>query len=53
METDRHYFIVGLFIIGLSCVAALFSAWLTGAGHRGRCALPNPLRRVRERARAG
>ena len=34
METDRHYFIVGLFIIGLSCVAALFSVWLTGAGHR-------------------
>ena len=34
METDRHYFIVGLFIIGLSGVAALFSLWLTGAGHR-------------------
>src|SRR6185503_12291796 len=34
METDRHYFIVGLFIIGLSGVAALFSVWLTGAGHR-------------------
>jgi phospholipid/cholesterol/gamma-HCH transport system substrate-binding protein len=34
METDKHYFIVGLFIIGLSGVAALFSVWLTGAGHR-------------------
>ena len=34
METDKHYFIVGLFIIGLSGVVALFSVWLTGAGHR-------------------
>src|SRR6185503_16714100 len=34
METDKHYFIVGLFIIGLSLFAALFSIWLTGAGHR-------------------
>ena len=34
METDKHYFIVGLFIIGLSVFAALFSVWLTGAGHR-------------------
>jgi phospholipid/cholesterol/gamma-HCH transport system substrate-binding protein len=34
METDRHYFIVGLFIIGLSVVAASFSVWLTGAGRR-------------------
>ena len=34
METDRHYFIEGLFIIGLSLFAALFSIWLTGAGHR-------------------
>ena len=34
METDKHYFIVGLFIIGVSGVAALFSVWLTGAGHR-------------------
>ena len=34
METDKHYFIVGLFIIGLSGVAAFFSVWLTGAGHR-------------------
>ena len=34
METDKHYFIVGLFIIGLSVVAAFFAVWLTGAGHR-------------------
>ena len=34
METDKHYFIVGLFIIGLSGFAAVFSVWLTGAGHR-------------------
>jgi phospholipid/cholesterol/gamma-HCH transport system substrate-binding protein len=34
METDKHYFIVGMFIIGLSGFAALFSVWLTGAGHR-------------------
>lgn len=35
METDKHYFIEGLFIIGLSVAAALFAVWLTGAGHRG------------------
>src|SRR5436190_6352463 len=34
METDKHYFIVGLFIIGLSGFAAVFSVWLLGAGHR-------------------
>src|SRR5258706_8835216 len=34
METDKHYFIVGLFIIGLSVGGAFFSVWLTGAGHR-------------------
>jgi phospholipid/cholesterol/gamma-HCH transport system substrate-binding protein len=34
METDKHYFIVGLFIIGFSVFAAFFSIWLTGAGHR-------------------
>jgi phospholipid/cholesterol/gamma-HCH transport system substrate-binding protein len=34
METDRHYFIEGLFVIG-SCIAAgLFAIWLVGAGHR-------------------
>jgi phospholipid/cholesterol/gamma-HCH transport system substrate-binding protein len=34
METDRHYFIVGLFIVGLSGLAAVCSVWLTSAGHR-------------------
>jgi phospholipid/cholesterol/gamma-HCH transport system substrate-binding protein len=34
MEKDRHYFIVGLFIVGLSGLAAVCSVWLTGAGHR-------------------
>lgn len=34
METDKNYFIVGLFIIGFSLAAALFAVWLVGAGHR-------------------
>lgn len=34
METDKHYFLVGLFIIVLLISAALASVWLTGAGHR-------------------
>ena len=34
MESDRHYFVEGLFIIVLSLGAALFAAWLTGSGHR-------------------
>ena len=34
METDRHYFIEGLFIIGVSIAAALFFVWLANAGHR-------------------
>jgi phospholipid/cholesterol/gamma-HCH transport system substrate-binding protein len=34
METDRRYFIEGLFIIGLSIAAALFFVWLAGSGHR-------------------
>ena len=33
METDRHYFIEGLFIIGLSVAAAFFFVWLANAGH--------------------
>jgi len=32
METDKRYFIAGLFIIGLSVAAALFAVWLTGTG---------------------
>src|SRR5260221_11931823 len=34
METDKHYFIEGMFIIGLSVAAALFAVWLAGKGHR-------------------
>ena len=34
METDRHYFIEGLFVIGISVVAALLFVWLTQTGHR-------------------
>ena len=34
METDKHYFIEGLFIIGLSVGAAFFAVWLAGSGHR-------------------
>ena len=34
METDRHYFIEGLFIIGLSIAAAFFFVWLANTGHR-------------------
>jgi phospholipid/cholesterol/gamma-HCH transport system substrate-binding protein len=32
METDKHYFIVGLFIILLSIAAAIFSVWLGSPG---------------------
>jgi phospholipid/cholesterol/gamma-HCH transport system substrate-binding protein len=34
METDRHYFIEGLFVIGISVAAVLFFVWLTQSGHR-------------------
>ena len=34
MEPDKHFFIEGLFIIGLSVAAALFAVWLVGTGHR-------------------
>jgi len=34
MEADRHYFIEGLFIIGFSIAAALFTLWLVTSGHR-------------------
>lgn len=34
METDKNYFVVGLFIIGFSIAAALFAVWLVGTGHR-------------------
>lgn len=32
METERHYFAVGLFIIGLGVVLAAFAIWLAGSG---------------------
>lgn len=34
METDRHYFIEGLFIIGFAIAATLFILWLATTGHR-------------------
>jgi len=34
METDKRYFLEGLFIIGLLVAAALFAVWLTSSGHR-------------------
>jgi len=34
METDKHYFLEGLFIIGFAIAAALFAVWLTSTGHR-------------------
>ena len=34
METDKHYFVEGLFIIALLAGAALFSVWLVSSGHR-------------------
>jgi phospholipid/cholesterol/gamma-HCH transport system substrate-binding protein len=34
METDKRYFIEGLFVIGLALAAAWSFVWLTGSGHR-------------------
>lgn len=34
METDKHYFFEGLFIIVFSIAAALFAVWLGSSGHR-------------------
>src|SRR5438270_14099336 len=34
METDKHYFIEGLFVIGFSVAAAFFFVWLASSGHR-------------------
>jgi phospholipid/cholesterol/gamma-HCH transport system substrate-binding protein len=34
METDKRYFIEGLFIIGFSIAAALFAVWLLKTGQR-------------------
>jgi len=33
METDKHYFIEGLFIIGFSVAAAFVAVWLGSPGH--------------------
>ncbi len=33
METDRHYFIEGLFIIGFAVAAAFFAVWLGSPGN--------------------
>ena len=33
METDKHYFFEGLFIIGFSIAAAIFAVWLGSTGH--------------------
>ena len=34
METDKHYFMEGLFIIGFALAAALFAVWLGSPGRR-------------------
>jgi phospholipid/cholesterol/gamma-HCH transport system substrate-binding protein len=34
METDKRYFIEGLFIIGFAVAAALFAVWIANAGDR-------------------
>jgi phospholipid/cholesterol/gamma-HCH transport system substrate-binding protein len=34
METDNHYLVEGLFIIGGAIAAAFFAVWLVGSGHR-------------------
>ncbi len=34
MESDKHYFIEGLFILGFLVAGALFAVWLTTSGHR-------------------
>jgi phospholipid/cholesterol/gamma-HCH transport system substrate-binding protein len=34
MEPDKHFFIEGLFIIGVSVAAAFFAVWLAGTDHR-------------------
>jgi len=34
MQTDRHYFFEGLFIVVFAVGAALFFVWLTNTGHR-------------------
>ena len=34
MESDKHYFLEGLFVIGLAVGAAVFFIWLGSSGHR-------------------
>ena len=34
MDTDKRYFIEGLFIIGFAVAAAFFAVWIANAGDR-------------------
>ena len=34
MESDKHYFVEGLFIIAFTIAAAVFAVWLGSPGHR-------------------
>src|SRR5438045_3003364 len=34
METDKRYFIEGLFILGFAIALAVFAVWLGSPGHR-------------------
>ena len=34
MEPDKHFFLEGLFVIGISIAAAFFAVWVVGTGHR-------------------
>ena len=49
METDKRYFVEGLFIIGFSIAAALFAVWLADTGQARRCHLPDPFRGIGKR----
>ncbi len=51
METDKRYFIEGLFIIGFAVAAALFAVWLANSGDSDDVTLPDSFRGIRERAR--
>ena len=52
METDKHYFIEGLFIIGFALAAALFARLARELRRPRRRHLPDPFRGIRERALA-
>ena len=53
METDKRYFIEGLFIIGFSVAAALFAVWLTEHRQERRRHLPDSFRRIGKRPDGG